>query len=97
MRPLGISVMRCRAMQALHLLAVKPIEETARDPNSYGFRPERATADAEAQYFIVLAKKPSAQWVVDSFFTTTEDGMGMGSAHPPLDHRSPRRAHRGGE
>src|ERR1019366_7286829 len=66
MRPLGIPVMRCRAMQALHLLALEPIAETTADPNSYGFRPERATADAGAQCFIVLAKKASAQWVLEA-------------------------------
>jgi hypothetical protein len=41
MRPLGIPVMRCRAMQALHLLALEPVAETTADPNSYGFRPEQ--------------------------------------------------------
>ncbi len=37
-RPLGIPVMKCRAMQALYLLALEPIAETTADPNSYGFR-----------------------------------------------------------
>ncbi|CAE6862028.1 Group II intron-encoded protein LtrA [Paraburkholderia nemoris] len=63
---LTVPVMRCRAMQALHLLALEPIAETTADPNSYGFRPERATADAGAQCFIVLAKKASAQWVLEA-------------------------------
>lgn len=66
MRPLGIPVMRCRAMQALHLLALEPIAETTADPNSYGFRPARATADAGEQCFIVLAKKASPQWVLEA-------------------------------
>jgi RNA-directed DNA polymerase len=30
-RPLGIPVMKCRAMQALHLLALEPIAETTAD------------------------------------------------------------------
>ena len=47
-RPLGIPVMKCRAMQALHLLALEPIAETPADRNSYGFRPQRSTADAGA-------------------------------------------------
>ncbi len=38
LRPLGIPVMTCRAMQALHLLALDPIAETTGDQNSYGFR-----------------------------------------------------------
>src|SRR5260370_35404373 len=66
LRPLGIPVMRCRAMQALHLLALEPIAETTADANSYGFRPARATADAGEQCFNALAKKASAQWVLES-------------------------------
>jgi RNA-directed DNA polymerase len=66
MRPLGIPVMKCRAMQALHLLALEPIAETTADPNSYGFRPERSTADAGAQCFIALAKKASPVWILEA-------------------------------
>src|ERR1700682_3118866 len=65
-RPLGIPVMKCRAMQALHLLALEPIAETTADLNSYGFRPERSTADAGGQCFISLAKKASAEWVLEA-------------------------------
>lgn len=65
-RPLGIPVMRCRAMQALHLLALEPIAETTADMNSYGFRPERSTADAGAQCFVCLAQKAGAQWVLEA-------------------------------
>lgn len=66
MRPLGIPAMKCRALQALHLLALEPIAETTADRNSYGFRPERSTADAAAQCFTVLAKARSAQWVLEA-------------------------------
>ena len=52
-------------MQALHLLALDPIAETTADPNSYGFRQGRSTADALAQGFCDLAKKTSAQWVLE--------------------------------
>jgi hypothetical protein len=65
-RPLGIPVMKCRAMQALHLLASEPVAETTADLNSYGFRPERSTADAGGQCFISLAKKASAEWVLEA-------------------------------
>src|SRR6202521_1600670 len=65
MRALGIPVMRCRAMQALHLLALEPVAETTADPNSYGFRPERSTADAAAQCFGVLSRKANAEWVLE--------------------------------
>jgi RNA-directed DNA polymerase len=65
-RPLGIPVMKCRAMQALHLLALAPVAETTADLNSYGFRPERATADAGGQCFISLARKNCAEWVLEA-------------------------------
>ena len=65
-RPLGIPAMKCRAMQALHLLALEPISETTADLNSYGFRPERSTADAGEQCFNALAKKTSAEWVLEA-------------------------------
>ncbi|WP_091875863.1 group II intron reverse transcriptase/maturase [Massilia yuzhufengensis] len=66
MRPLGIPTMRDRAMQALHLLALDPVLETRSDPNSYGFRKYRATADAMSQLFLNLSKKDSATWVLDA-------------------------------
>jgi RNA-directed DNA polymerase len=64
-RPLGIPVMRDRAMQALHLLALEPIAETTADPNSYGFRPERSTADALQKCFQALCRGVSPQWVLE--------------------------------
>jgi RNA-directed DNA polymerase len=65
-RPLGIPVMKCRAMQALHLLALEPVAETTADLNSYGFRPGRSTADAGGQCFNSLAQKASAEWVLEA-------------------------------
>lgn len=65
-RPLGIPTKRDRAMQALHLLALDPVLETVSDPNSYGFRKNRSTADAMSQLFIRLSQKTSAQWVLDA-------------------------------
>ena len=65
MRPLGIPSMKDRAMQKLHLLALEPVSETTADRNSYGFRPERSTADARAQCFIALAKTHSPKWVLE--------------------------------
>jgi len=64
-RPLGIPTMKDRAMQALHLFALNPIAECTADPNSYGFRPGRSTADAREQCFIALGKTNSAQWVLE--------------------------------
>lgn len=65
-RPLGIPTMTDRAMQALHLLALAPVAETSGDPNSYGFRIERSTADAMGQLFVCLSKRVSAQWVLEA-------------------------------
>jgi RNA-directed DNA polymerase len=65
MRPLGIPTMKDRAMQALYLLALEPVSETTADLNSYGFRPERSTADAIAQCFIALGKTKSPQWILE--------------------------------
>ncbi len=64
-RPLSIPTMTDRAMQALYLLALDPVAETRGDPNSYGFRKERSTADAIAQCFTVLGKSVSPQWVLE--------------------------------
>jgi RNA-directed DNA polymerase len=64
-RPLGIPCMRCRAMQALWKLALEPVAETLADANSYGFRPERSTADAIEQCFIVLARRASPEWILE--------------------------------
>src|SRR5208337_3980476 len=65
MRPLGIPTMRDRAMQALYLQALDPIAETMADPNSYGFRKERSTADAIEQCHIVLSNRGGARWIFE--------------------------------
>jgi RNA-directed DNA polymerase len=65
MRPLGIPCMFDRAQQALYQLALDPVAETVLDPNSYGFRRERATADAIQQCFNSLAKTSSPSWVLE--------------------------------
>jgi RNA-directed DNA polymerase len=64
-RPLGIPTMKDRAMQALYLLALEPIAETTADPNSYGFRCERSTADALQQCFNALCRGKSAAWILE--------------------------------
>ncbi len=65
-RPLGIPTMADRAMQALHQLALDPVVESRSDPNSYGFRRNRSTADAGAQLFNALAKRKSPSWVLEA-------------------------------
>lgn len=73
MRPLGIPTMKDRAMQALYLLALDPVAETTGDPNSYGFRQERSTADAIGQCFNALSKRDRAQWILEGDITSCFD------------------------
>ncbi|MGB5278565.1 MAG: group II intron reverse transcriptase/maturase [Gammaproteobacteria bacterium] len=65
-RPLSIPTMKDRAMQALYALALEPVAETLAAPNSFGFRPERSTADAIEQCFCDLARKTAAQWILEA-------------------------------
>lgn len=65
LRPLGIPTMNDRAMQALYLLALAPVAETLADRNSYGFRPERSTADAIGQSFLLLSKNSDPEWILE--------------------------------
>src|SRR5437667_12113757 len=64
-RPLSIPTMRDRAMQALYLLALQPVAEVLADPHSYGFRPERCTADAIVYCPTLFSQKRGAQWALD--------------------------------
>ncbi|MDA0697986.1 MAG: group II intron reverse transcriptase/maturase [Proteobacteria bacterium] len=65
-RPLSIPSMKCRGMQALHLLALEPIAEFYADKNSYGFRPKRSAADAIGACYYALSRKGSAQWILEA-------------------------------
>src|SRR6266566_2337617 len=86
-RPLGIPVMKCRAMQALYLLALEPVAETTADPNSYGFRPQRSTADAIEQCFTALGKARSPQWILEGDIKGCFDAISHAwlLAHIPMD------------
>ena len=64
-RPLSIPVMKCRAMQALYLLALDPVAETLLGKRSYGFRKERSTADAIQQCFTVLCRDYAPRWILE--------------------------------
>jgi len=87
MRPVGIPAMSCRAMQALYLLALNPVAETTGDRNSYGFRPERSTADAIEQCFNGLSHRYSAQWVLEGDIQSCFDEICHTwlEAHIPMD------------
>lgn len=87
LRPLGIPTMKDRAMQALYLLALQPVAETQADRNSYGFRPQRSTADAIEHCFIALRLKSCAQWILEGdikacFDNISHDWM---NTHIPMD------------
>lgn len=74
-RALGIPLMKCRAMQALYLLALDPVAETTADLNSYGFRPGRSTADAIEQCFGILAKRNAPQWILEGDIKSCFDAI----------------------
>lgn len=86
-RPLGIPTMRDRAMQALHLHALNPVAETTADPHSYGFRPERCTADALVYTHSIFAGKGSALWVLEGDIKSCFDRISHDwlLAHVPMD------------
>jgi RNA-directed DNA polymerase len=79
--------MRDRAMQALYLLALDPIAETTADPNSYGFRPGRSTADAIEQCFTALGNRQTAEWVLEGDIKACFDRISHDwlLAHVPMD------------
>lgn len=87
MRPLGIPTMKDRAMQALHLQALSPVSETLADQNSYGFRPERSTADAIEHLFCVLARHDAAQWILEGDIKGCFDNISHDwlVTHVPMD------------
>ncbi|MDO1451650.1 group II intron reverse transcriptase/maturase [Rhodocytophaga aerolata] len=66
LRPLSIPTMKDRAMQALYAAALQPVAETLADPNSFGFRKQRATIDAIEYCFAWLSRKDSPQWVLEA-------------------------------
>jgi RNA-directed DNA polymerase len=89
MRPLGIPVMNDRAMQALYLLALNPVAETTGDEDSYGFRPERSTADAIQRCFQLFAKKGAAKWILEGDIVSCFDRISHDwlRKHVPMEQR----------
>ena len=63
-RPLGIPVMRDRAVQALVKAALEPEWESKFEANSYGFRPGRSAHDAIEAIFLQIRYKP--KFVLDA-------------------------------
>ena len=66
-RPLGIPVIRDRALQALVLNALEPEWEARFEPKSYGFRPGRGCHDAiEAIFNTASGRNPQRRWILDA-------------------------------
>ena len=74
-RPLSIPTMKDRAMQALYLLALQPVAETLADPHSYGFRPERCTADAIVYCHFLFSRKSGAKWALEGDIKSCFDAI----------------------
>jgi RNA-directed DNA polymerase len=86
-RPLSIPTMKDRAMQALYLLALQPVAETLADPHSYGFRPERCTADALVYCHILFSAKKGAEWALEGDIKACFDKISHAwlLAHIPIE------------
>jgi RNA-directed DNA polymerase len=87
MRKLGIPTMQDRAMQALYLLALDPVAETTADPNSYGFRQSRSTADAIEACYIALCRNDRAEWILEGDIRSGFDRISHAwlLAHIPIE------------
>ncbi|MBO0793856.1 MAG: group II intron reverse transcriptase/maturase [Ktedonobacteraceae bacterium] len=86
-RPLSIPTMKDRAMQALYLFALQPVAETLADPHSYGFRPERCTADALVYCHILFSQKRGPEWVLEGDIQSCFDKISHDwlLAHIPIE------------
>jgi RNA-directed DNA polymerase len=87
LRPLGIPTLTDRAMQALYLLGLDPIEETTADHNSYGFRTGRSCADALDQCHKLLRNNHSATWILEGDIKACFDRISHNwlLTHIPMD------------
>jgi RNA-directed DNA polymerase len=87
MRPLGIPTMTDRAMQALYLLGLDPIEETLADSNSYGFRLGRCCADALRRCHQILCGPYGAGWILEGDIKSCYDRISHEwlLSHVPMD------------
>jgi RNA-directed DNA polymerase len=73
-RPLGIPVLRDRALQARVVNALEPEWEARFEPRSYGFRPGRGCHDAiEAIYWTLNGQWAKRQWVLDADLSAAFD------------------------
>ncbi len=52
-------------LRRVYIPKLDPVSETTADPNSYGFRRGRCTADAIEACFIALCRNDRAQWILE--------------------------------
>ncbi len=74
-RPLGISTVKDRVMQAIVKAALEPEWEARFEAHSYGFRPGRCTMDALEAIHITLSQKGSSQWILDADMSGCFDNL----------------------
>src|SRR5260370_12321876 len=79
--------MKDRATQALYLLALQTVAEKQADPHSYGFRPERCTADALVYCHTLLSQKNGATWALEGYIKSCFDKISHEwlLAHIPME------------
>jgi RNA-directed DNA polymerase len=66
LRPLGIPVVRDRALQAMVKNALEPHWEAKLEGNSYGFRPGRGCHDALMRIYLLASPHRNKRWVLDA-------------------------------
>ncbi len=66
LRPLGIPVVKDRALQAMVKNALEPFWEAKFEAISYGFRPGRGCRDAIGKIYLLARPNKSKKWVVDA-------------------------------
>lgn len=86
-RPLSIPTMKDRAMQTLYQQALDPIAECQADHNSYGFRPERSTADAIEQCHKLFSNRGGPEWILEGDIKSCFEGISHSwlETHIPMD------------
>jgi RNA-directed DNA polymerase len=76
-RPLGISVIADRALQALALGALEPEWEARFEPRSYGFRPGRGCHDAIVAIHTTASRRDAKRlWALDADLEAAFDRLG---------------------
>jgi RNA-directed DNA polymerase len=85
--PAGHSNDERSGMQTLHRLGLDPVAECQADPNSYGFRTERCTADAIEQCHTVLSNRAGARFVLEGDIQACYDRISHDwlLTHVPMD------------